>query len=160
MHSLIQTIHVLADQSPDEAGTAAVFGMFGALFAFACGTMVLLFLVEVFIAFMAYKLLSAVPAPYRKQEPKMAFLLLIPLFAFVWNFFVWPRISASYAEYFKAQGRTDVGDAGGSLALGYCICMVAAAIPYLGWGCLSLVSLILLIIYLSKMFGLKGQIKG
>ena len=40
-----------------------------------------------------------------------------------------------------------------------CICAIAAIIPYLGWGCLSFVALILLIVYLVKMFGLKAQIK-
>ena len=97
------------------------------------------------------------PASFRKSEPGLVWLLLIPIFNLVWNFFVFPWIADSYAAYFQSIGRTDVGDAGRGIGLAFAICAACAIVP-----CINLLAgpaaLVLLIIFLVKIYGLKGQI--
>src|SRR3954464_1146947 len=80
-------------------------------------------------AVLAYIVLNRIPPQFRKQEPGMAFLLLIPLFSIVWNFFVHPKVAESLKAYFDAQGPHTHGDCGGSLALWMCISGACALIP-------------------------------
>jgi hypothetical protein len=118
--------------------------------------------IGIFILYLLYKLLDALPPQYRLMEPGMVWLLLIPCFNLIWNFFVYPRISRSYQHYFNAQGRTDVGDCGATLGIFYSVCAVLISIP-----CVNYVTgficgpamLILIIIYLVKLHELKKQIR-
>jgi hypothetical protein len=98
-----------------------------------------------------------IPPQYRLMEPGMVWLLLIPCFNLIWNFFVYPRLSQSFQNYFGAHARTDVGDCGRQLGLWYAICAAASIVPFLNY-CTIPISLVLLIIYLVKVLGLKGQI--
>ncbi len=101
--------------------------------------------------------LAKIPPEHREMEPGMVWLMLIPCFNLVWNFFVFIRIPKSFQRYFAAQGRTEFGDCGEQLGLWYCICVVASIIPILNY-IAGPASLVLLIIYLIKVLGLKGQI--
>lgn len=98
-----------------------------------------------------------IPVEHRKQEPGMVWLLLIPCFNIVWNFFVFPKLSQSFKSYFDAKGRTDLGDCGESLGLTYSILAACSIIPYLGM-LAGLAGLIVLIIYLVKVNELKNMI--
>ena len=150
MFASASTMLLLA-QTGDAAAAQAAAGLFGFFFVFFfCGFFLFFFAIKAFIIFLAYRLLHAVPAEYRRQEPKMVWLLLIPLFWLIWNFFVWPKISESYEAYFAAQHRADVGNANGSLALAFCICSVIPGV--------ALAAVVILIVYLIKMFALKRQI--
>lgn len=113
--------------------------------------------------------LKRVPPQFRRQEPGLVWLLLIPCFPIIWNFFVYPKIAESYQAYFDSVGRTDVGDCGRSLAMWYCILtviglpagFVLSLIPILGplASCvMSLATLVLWIMFLVKAGSLKGQI--
>ena len=99
---------------------------------------------------------AQIPQQYREMEPGMVYLIIIPCFDLVWTFFVTLRLSQSFQKYFAAHGRLDVGDCGYQLGLWYSICRVASAIP-----CVNSVAgpagLVLLILYLVKIMGLKGQ---
>lgn len=107
----------------------------------------------VFVLLLLSGFLKALPAEHREMEPAMVWLLLIPCFNIIWNFFVFPRISTSYQNHFKSIGRTDVGDCGAAMGLWYSICQVI--------GCVALpVALILLILFLVQVHGLKKQIQG
>lgn len=112
-----------------------------------------------------------IPPAYRKQQPGLVWLLLIPCFNIVWNFFVFPRLADSYKAYFDSVGRSDVGDCGRSLALWCCILPIVhivlswiGAVPALARvmgvvGCVvGLANLIVLITFLVKAGSLKGQI--
>jgi hypothetical protein len=103
--------------------------------------------------------LKALPPEFRLMEPGMVWLMLIPCFNIIWIFFVYPRIARSYQNYFRAQGRYDVGDCGEAVGLWYCICVVLSAIPCVGV-IASIASLVLLIIYFVTLFGLKGQVQA
>jgi hypothetical protein len=117
--------------------------------------------VVIFILYLLYSLLKAVPPEYRLMEPVMVWLLLIPCFNIVWNFFVYPNIAKSYQRYFNAYGRTDVGDCGAAIGLWYSVCAVLVSIP-----CLNYITgifcgpamLVLMIVYLVRLWGLKKEI--
>ena len=119
---------------------------------------VLLFfiVVHVVICLLLQNCYKRIPQQFRKLEPALVWLLLIPCFSLVWNFFVFPRLSQSFKSYFDSIGRTDVGDCSGNIGLAYAICCAVSVIPYLG--CLTgIASLVLLIMYLVKVNELKNQ---
>ena len=125
-------------------------------FAMVLGMLVGLAILVVICA-LFYSALSRVPAEHRKMAPGLVWLLMIPVFNLVWNFFVVMRISESYQSYFRAQGK-DVGDAGWGIGLAYAICAVVSLVPCLGV-LAALASLVLLILYLVKVMGLRGEIE-
>ena len=103
--------------------------------------------VQVFCCWFLADTLKKIPRSYRSQEPGMVWLLLIPCFSLVWNFFVYPKISESVSHYLSARGSRYGGDGGRGLGLAYCICMAASIIA----GALaSLAGLVLLILYLVE----------
>jgi len=111
-------------------------------------------LIPIILIYMDYQ---RIPRGFRKLEPSLVFLLLIPCFHLVWNFFVFPGLSDSFKAYFNSIGDTSVGDCGRDLALGYAICSAASLIPFVG--CLTgIVTLVLLIMYLVKANDLKNRI--
>ena len=87
----------------------------------------------------------------------MVWLLLIPMFNLVWNFSVFPKLSASYKAYFDSVGRTDVGNAGSGMALAYCICAACGILPCVGM-LAGLAALVLLILYVVEAHRLKNLI--
>ena len=108
-------------------------------------------------AVLAFIVLNRVPVEHRKQEPLLAFLLLIPLFAVIWAFFVHPRVAASLKAWSEARGIQTNGDCGGSLALALCICGVLSFLPFLGL-LAGLAALVLLVIFYAKAFELSAQL--
>ena len=135
-----------------SAQIALVFVFYGVMLAFAVGILVL-------ICLGLSGFLKALPPEFRLMEPGMVWLICIPCFNIVWIFFVYPRIARSYQNYFRAQGRYDVGDCGEAVGLWYCICVVLSAIPCVG-GIAGIAALILLVIYFVTLFGLKSQVQA
>jgi hypothetical protein len=109
------------------------------------------------VCWLTYDALKALPPEFRKMDPPMVWLLMIPLFNLVWNFFVFQRVPESYANYFHSRGRTDVGDAGKTLGLWYAILAACSIIPCVGLFA-GLASLVLLVLLLVKLTTLKNQI--
>ena len=109
-------------------------------------------------AILAFVVLSRIPPQFRKQEPGLAFLLLIPLFSLIWTFFVHPKVAESLKAYYDAQGPHAYGDCGGTIALWLCICSVCTIVPVLG-SCLGLAALILLIVFYVQAFQLSAGIR-
>ncbi len=113
--------------------------------------------IHCFICYLLYQCYNRIPPEFRKQQPGLVWLLLIPCFVFVWNFFVYPQLSKSFKAYFNSINRADVGDCQESIGWAYSICSASFFIPYLN--CLTgIASLVLLIIYLIKTNELKNQI--
>ena len=110
--------------------------------------------------------LSAVPEEHRKQNTGMVWLLLIPCFNLVWNFFVYPKIAESFQSYFESTGRTDLGDCSRGLAMWYCILAVVSVplgmIPLIGLiNCLlGPATLVVWIMVLVRFAGLKRQVQA
>jgi hypothetical protein len=116
--------------------------------------------ISVFILYLFYNLLNALPPEYRLMEPPMVFLLLIPCFNLVWNFFVFARISKSYENFFRDHDRP-VGDCGAGLGITYSICAVLVSIPCLNYVTIFICGpamIVLIIIYLVQLHGLKKEI--
>lgn len=115
------------------------------------------FAVNIVVVFLLYSDFERVPRNFRKLEPGLVWLLLIPCFNLVWNFFVIPRLSESFKAYFDSIGDTSVGNCGRDLGFGYAIVTAASVIPFVG--CLTgIVSLVLLILFLVKANELKNRI--
>lgn len=148
-------LSILAQSNGDDAAAA------GLAILIACGTLlcvlVVVLAVQALICYLLVQCLKRIPAEHRKIEPGKVWLLMIPLFNIVWNFFVFPAISDSFASYFRAQGELDKGDCNRSLAMAHCICVACSVIPYIG-ALPGFASLIILIIYLVKANELKSQI--
>ena len=123
--------------------------------------------------------LSRVPREHRRQEPGRVWLLMIPLFAAVWTFFVYPRICDSFDSYFRSVGQEK--STGRGLAMTYCV-LTAVMVPVsvlqiamnpvfrdepipqgvdplsMGTSCIALVGLVLWVLLLVKFYGLKKNI--
>jgi len=139
-----------------QPGAAPEGWLAAILFAMLIVLLIVL-VVYIVVCYLVFSCFQRIPSQHRQMEPWQAWLLLIPLFNIVWNFFVFPGLARSYQSYFAERGRTDVGDCGEKIGLWFAICCVASYIP-----CLNYVagpaSLVLLIIFLVKALNLKGQI--
>ena len=113
--------------------------------------------INIVICYFISSWLGKVPAAHRKMEPGLVWLLLIPCFPVVWNFYVFLRVPESFKSFFDAQGRTDVGDCGRSLGLAYAICVACSFIPTVNY-LTGPASLVLLIISLVKFNELKNKL--
>jgi len=115
------------------------------------------FALSIVAIILVYMDFERVPRGCRKLEPGLVWLLLIPCFNLVWNFFVFPGLSDSFKAYFNSIGDNSVGNCGRDLGLGYAICSAISVIPFVG--CLTgIVSLVLLILFLVKANELKNRI--
>ena len=143
---------------PEGGADAAILGgmlivfCFAALFGLA---------IAVLLLYLVYSCFARIPARHRQMEPWQVWLLLIPVFNIIWNFFVYPKLATSYQSYFAEQGRTDVGDCGEKIGLAYAICAAVGTVG--GWvpcvgPILGLAALVLWIVVLVKALTLKGQI--
>ena len=114
-------------------------------------------IISIVVCLLMNKNLERIPARHRQMEPSMVWLLLIPCFNIVWNFFVFIKTAASFKSYFDEQGIQDVGDCGHGMGLGYSIAVCCGCIPCVG--CLAgPVSLVLLVLALVKFNDLKNRI--
>ncbi len=150
----ILTLAQYASDSGEEKAALTMLGIFGAVF---CGAMLFAIAVNVVLCLILSAFLKRLPERYRTQQPSMVWLLLIPLFSVIWNFFVFPKISESYKNYLDDHGSTDHADAGRSLAIAYSVLVCVSLIPYINM-CLGPAALIVLIIYLVKINGYKSRI--
>ncbi len=142
---------------PDFSGEvpeAAILG--GLLFVIFIAALIGL-AIGIAILYLVFSCYQRIPAQHRQMEPWQVWLLLIPLFNIVWNFFVYPKLAKSYQSYFAEQGRTDVGDCGEKISLWYAICAALACIPCVNY-IAGPAALILFIIVLVKAWTLRGQI--
>lgn len=123
-----------------------VFALFQSVFGcvFAVGALAVL----LYACFSLMNCLQRIPAPFRKMEPGMVWLMLVPCFNIVWAFFVYPRVANSFKAYFDHVHDDSVGDCGAGLGLATAICHIVCG-P---------VGLILLIVYVIKANGLKNKI--
>lgn len=144
----------LLQQDPTPAEAA---GILAAVLGILIVAMVVIFAINVVVCLLIYLPYKEVPNEHQKMAPGLVFLLLIPLFYIIWNFFVFLQIPESFQSYFASQGRTDVGDCGRTIGLWCAICGAAAMVP-----CVNYVAgpaaLVLFIIFLVKIWGLKGMI--
>lgn len=86
----------------------------------------------------------------RTMQPGMVWLLLVPLFNMIWNFFVVLALAKSLANDFARRGMpSPEPEPGQSIGLAMSICACCGVIPILGV-LASLASLVLWIMYWVK----------
>lgn len=136
---------------------AGIFGLGGAELLLIVGIVGFVLVLAAIPAVLGYVVLNRIPPQFRRQSPALAFLLLIPFFSLIWNFFVHPKVAESLKAYYDAQGPHAHGDCGGSLALWLCVCGVCSFIPFVGF-IAGVAALVLLIIFYVKAFELSAQI--
>jgi hypothetical protein len=89
----------------------------------------------------------------RTLQPGTVWLLLIPFFNLIWNFFVVIGMANTLGNEFRARGVTQIDpEPGKSLGLAMCICGACSIIPLLGL-LIAPVYLVLWIIYWVKITG-------
>jgi len=103
----------------------------------------------------------ALPPNHRKIQGGLIWLLLIPLFSLVWNFWVFLKIPKSYQSYFSSQNRVDVGDCGWQIGLWYSIlspiALFSEVVPELAIAAV-IAAIVLLVVFIVKVTKLKGKI--
>jgi len=152
--SLIPTLLTFAQAGPRSDEFAGFLGLF-VCFGFALIAMLCFWGL---ICWLIVTPLSSLPEEYRVVPTGHVWLLLIPCFNMIWNFFVYPRVAQSFQRYFGDSGIShEYGDCGEQIGLWYCICVVSSVIPLLNY-LTGPASLVLLIIYLVKIWGLKGEV--
>jgi hypothetical protein len=109
------------------------------------------------ICAMLHIIQARVPEEHRTISPLAIWLMLIPFFGLIWNFFVFQRIPESYKNYFDSIGDQSVGDCGKGIGLWYAICAACCIVPCVNY-IAGPAALVLLIIFLVKLFGLRGKI--
>ena len=115
------------------------------------------FLISLYLIFLEYRCYARVPTAYRRGKPWHVWLTAIPCVHIFANFWVFPRLTRSYRDYFATTDQPDVARRLPILAYIYCICSCLLIIP--GLGILSTaVALILRMVMLWKLTRLKKQI--
>ena len=104
---------ILAQQ--EEAVVAVLFAAYAVFFAIVVA-------ITIVVCWFISSCLKVIPVQYRAMEPGMVWLLLIPCFNIVWQFFVALRTPESFDAFFRAHHRTEFGDCGRGLGLIACIC--------------------------------------
>jgi hypothetical protein len=140
----------------DQKAMEQAIGTAVLLVAF-CVTLLIALVIELIIILITAGCLKKIPPEFRLMSPGMVWLLLIPVFDLIWNFFVFVRLSKSYQRYFAARGRTEFGDCAEKIGLWCAICCVCAWLPFVGYAA-GPASLVLLIVYLVKVVGLKKHV--
>jgi len=91
------------------------------------------------------------------MSPGLAWLQIVPVLGFVWQFFVVSALANSLANEFRARGIQEEDRPGYGVGLAMCITRVCVIIPILGF--FSLVaSLILWIVYWVKIAGFSAKL--
>ena len=147
--------------SEEEATMLAVYGI-----AFTVGLAISL-LIQAVICYFLHQAAKGVPESHQRQAPGLVWLLMIPCFNIIWNFFVFPGIAEGYRDCLSAKGDGSPAALPVTLGWSYAGCVAAASvlglIPCLGIiisGVGSLAALVVLIIYLVKVFELKRMVAG
>jgi hypothetical protein len=126
--------------------------------AIAIGAFVVMFLVffavglvvKIFYILTLQKALGRCAPQNQAMASGLIWLLLIPIFAMVWHFFVVLNLAKSLGQEFRARGMTEDPAPGKAIGLAMCICAPCAVIPFIRI-LLGLATLILWIIYWVKM---------
>lgn len=133
--------------------------VFAAIGAFLLVALVIILAVNAVVCWLVASSLARIPAEHRKMEPGQVWLLMIPCWGVVWNFFVFQRVPESFQSYFASIGRQDLGDCGKQIGLWYAICGACAFVPFLGY-LAGPAGFVLLILNLVKFNQLKSEIQG
>ncbi len=121
------------------------------------GILVLGLATAFFVCLFLSSCFQRIPEKFRVLSPGKVWFLLIPGFAFVWNFWIFPGLSRSFKAYFDSVGDPLVGDCSENIGVAYSVCSLVSLVPCVGF--LSApAALVLLIVYLIKAHDLRNRI--
>lgn len=148
--------NIMGNFDPNHINPAALMAVYGVIATIGLGIWLVITIV---VCLLVSNLYESIPEKHRAMSPGQVWLLLIPCFHLVWNFFVFPRLSKSFKSYFDSVGDTSVGDCYAQVALWFAISSACCIIPCLNY-IAGPAALVLLIIFLVKAYDLKGKIKA
>jgi hypothetical protein len=96
------------------------------------GVIAVAFIILIFYLLTLSKALSRCRPRNRTMEPGQVWLMLIPLFNIVWQFFIVNRVPQSIAREYRSRGWRAKGDFGKSIGMTMCITGLLSWIPFLG----------------------------
>jgi hypothetical protein len=108
--------------------------------------------VQAVICYFTKKYMDAIPQTFHEFDSWQVWLLMIPCWNIVWNFFVFPRLARSYQRLFQYYGVHDTGDSGAGLAMTYCVLAALGVIC-----CTGVIAWVFIILYLVKTAELSRQ---
>ncbi|MGA2080220.1 MAG: hypothetical protein ABSH53_06360 [Holophaga sp.] len=108
---------------------AALVG--GSIFVALLVCLAILILPTVFYLLSMQKALTLAGRENRRMEPGMVWLMFIPLFGMVWQFFIVRRVSEAVMNWAQGHGR-NVADGGWTIGLTACILCCCGIIPVIG----------------------------
>lgn len=102
-------------------------------------------------------LLNRVKPENRTVSPGNVWLLLIPIFNWIYPFILYPKISESVAKEYQSRGLSADGDFGKGLGITMPILTLCGIIPVIG-ALAGLANLVIWIIFWAKMSKYKNQL--
>lgn len=120
------------------------------------GMLAFVILAQALACYFASKSLAALPKQFREIEPGLVWLLMIPCFAMIWNYFVYPKIAFGYQRFFRSLGKERQDDCGALLSFWYCLSVCCWVLPVLMYVTFP-ASYVLLIILLVKISRLRRE---
>jgi hypothetical protein len=111
----------------------------------------------IFYCLTLQKALNRCAPENRAMAPGMVWLIFIPVFALVWQFFVVINIAKSLGAEFQKRGIAEEPEPGKKLGLIMCILACCSIIPLLGILC-SIGALVCWIMYWIKIAGYSAKI--
>jgi hypothetical protein len=120
----------------------------------AAGIMFLVvFVIYIFFLISLSSALSKCSRASRTMEPGLVWLMLIPLFNLVWQFFVVIALAKSLGNEFRARGVSNIEpEPGKSIGIALCVCAACGVVPLANLLAFP-VQLILLVVYWTRIAG-------
>ncbi len=115
--------------------------------------------IEVFFILTLQKALNRCSIENRAMSPGLLWLLLIPLFNLVWNFYVVINLSESLHKEFQKRGILAEPYPGKSIGMAFSILSACSLIPLINMFT-GIASLVCWIIYWMKIAGYSKQLAG
>jgi len=135
-----------------------IYGLSGAMMVFVIVLILGALLVRILFLLNLHKTLEAVSPENRTMEPGLVWLALIPLFAWIWQFFIVSKIGESLKVEFQSRDIAVKEDKPTyNTGLAWAILTVCAIIPFIG-GLAGLAGFVFMIIYWVKTAEYKKQL--
>jgi hypothetical protein len=143
------------EMAPESVRTGVAVGFIVMFLIFIIAGLI----VKIFYILTLQKALSRCAPQNQAMAPGMVWLLLIPLFSIVWNFFVVLNLAKSLGQEFRTRGMNEDAEPGKTIGLIMCICIPCSFIPYIGF-LPGIAALVLWIIYWVQMAGYSRKLES
>lgn len=119
----------------------------------------LILLLHILFSYVLFLCYESIPVAHRKRQSWEAFMLLVPLAGYLWNFFVYPDLARGFRSYREELKLPAAGDCGEAVGRAYAICSICAIIPVVGL-LFALVAMVLQLVYLSRVWTLRKEVQA